>query len=110
MATAQPLVVSGEGTVFEEIRRVAAVVGCEFDHAPDLTAARGRWTRAPLVVLDEDIAVDSPPMPARESVVLVCKGAPGLETWRRAAALGASASVQPARRRSGVDRRVRRCH
>ncbi|MFE3176061.1 septum site-determining protein Ssd [Amycolatopsis sp. NPDC059090] len=89
MATAQPLVVSGEGTVFEEIRRVAAVVGCEFDHAPDLAAARGRWTRAPLVVLDEDIAADSPPMPARDSVVLVCKGTPSLETWRRAAALGA---------------------
>ncbi|MFD2468525.1 septum site-determining protein Ssd [Amycolatopsis silviterrae] len=89
MATAQPLVVAGEGTVFEEIRRVAAVVGCEFDHAPDLAAARGRWTRAPLVVLDEDLAADSPPMPARDNVVLVSKGAPGLETWRRAAALGA---------------------
>ncbi|WP_020664197.1 septum site-determining protein Ssd [Amycolatopsis benzoatilytica] len=90
MATAQPLVVADEGTVFEEIRRVAAVVGCEFDHATDLATARGRWTRAPLVVVDEDAAIaDRPALPTRESVVLVCKGAPGLETWRRAAALGA---------------------
>ena len=89
MATAQPLVVAVEGTVFEEIRRVAAVVGCEFDHAVDLGAARGRWTRAPLVVVDEDAVAVDRALPSRESVVLVCKGPPGLETWRRAAALGA---------------------
>ncbi|WP_033292934.1 septum site-determining protein Ssd [Amycolatopsis jejuensis] len=89
MATAQPLVVATDGAMFEEIRRVAAVVGCTFDHAADLAAARGRWTRAPLVVIDEDAASDSPSLPRRDSVVLVCKGAAGLETWQRAAAVGA---------------------
>ncbi|GAA3557128.1 hypothetical protein GCM10022222_45990 [Amycolatopsis ultiminotia] len=89
MVTARPLVVAADGTVFEEIQRVAAVAGSELDHAPDLSAAQGRWARAPLVVVEEDAAVDRPAMPRRDGVVLICKGAAGMETWRRAATVGA---------------------
>ncbi|MBB4687739.1 septum site-determining protein Ssd [Amycolatopsis jiangsuensis] len=89
MATARPLVVAADGTVFEEIQRVAAIAGSELDHAPDLAAARARWTRAPLVVIEEDAAADRPALPRRDGVMLICKGAAGLESWQRAATVGA---------------------
>jgi secretion/DNA translocation related CpaE-like protein len=89
MATERPLVVATDETVLDEILRVAAASGCELDREPDLLAARGRWTRAPLVVLDEEAAAVRVGLPRRAGVVLVCKGTPGEETWRRAFAVGA---------------------
>ncbi|RJQ88522.1 septum site-determining protein Ssd [Amycolatopsis panacis] len=89
MATARPLVVAAGGTVLEEIQRVAAIAGSELDHVPDLSAARGRWVRAPLVVIEEEAVAERPVLPRRDSVVLVCKGTAGLAAWRRAATIGA---------------------
>lgn len=95
MTTARPLVVAADGAVLDEILRVAAVAGCELDRAPDLAAARSRWTRAPLVVIDEDSADDRvllphlSHLPRRDGVVVVSKGAAGVDSWRRAALVGA---------------------
>ncbi|MFI5607113.1 septum site-determining protein Ssd [Amycolatopsis sp. NPDC051903] len=89
MKTARPLVVASEGAVLEEILRVAAVAGCELDRAPDLAAARSRWTRAPLVVIEEDCADDRVVMPRRDGVFVVCKGSADVEVWRRAVSVGA---------------------
>ncbi|MET8852439.1 septum site-determining protein Ssd [Amycolatopsis sp. NPDC004625] len=84
MTGERPLVVAADETVLDEILRVAAVAGCELDRAPDLTAARGHWARAPLVVLDEETARLAPVLPRRSGVVLVCKGSPGTATWEHA--------------------------
>jgi secretion/DNA translocation related CpaE-like protein len=84
MTGERPLVVAADETVLDEILRVAAVAGCELDRAPDLTAARGHWARAPLVVLDEETARLAPALPRRRGVVLVCKGSPGTATWEHA--------------------------
>lgn len=84
MAEEHPLVVAGDDTVLDEILRVAAAAGCEVDSAPDLHAARGRWARAPLVVLDEEAARAPNRLLRRNKVLLVCKGAPTPETWERA--------------------------
>ncbi|WP_326566790.1 septum site-determining protein Ssd [Amycolatopsis rhabdoformis] len=89
MTTAHPLVVAADGVVLEEILRVAAVAGCELDRAPDLPAARSRWTRAPLVVLEEDAVDDEVLLPRRDGVLVVAKGAAGVDTWRHAALVGA---------------------
>ncbi|HEY3468886.1 MAG TPA: septum site-determining protein Ssd [Amycolatopsis sp.] len=84
MTGERPLVVAADETVLDEILRVAAVAGCEVDRAPDLTAARGHWARAPLVVLDEEAARLPPVLPRRAGIVLVCKGSPGPRTWEHA--------------------------
>ncbi|MCR6481406.1 helicase [Amycolatopsis sp. OK19-0408] len=84
MAGERPLVVAADETVLDEILRVAAVAGCEFERAPDLTAARGHWARAPLVVLDEETARLPPALPRRAGVLLVCKGSPGPQLWEHA--------------------------
>ncbi|EOD67526.1 septum site-determining protein Ssd [Amycolatopsis vancoresmycina] len=84
MTGERPLVVAADETVLDEILRVAAVAGCELDRAPDLTAARGHWARAPLVVLDEETVRLAPVLPRRGGVVLVCKGSPGTATWEHA--------------------------
>jgi len=63
MTGERPIVVAADETVLDEILRVAAVAGCEFDRAPDLTAARAHWARAPLVVLDEEAARLRPSCP-----------------------------------------------
>jgi secretion/DNA translocation related CpaE-like protein len=84
MTEERPLVLASDETVLDEILRVAAVAGCELERAPDLAAARDRWARAPLVVLDEDAAALPPALPRRPGVLLVCKGSPGERTWEHA--------------------------
>lgn len=88
MTGERPIVVAADETVLDEILRVAAVAGCELDRAPDLTAARGHWARAPLVVLDEEAARLSPVLPRRGGILLVCKGSPGPRTWEHAFRVG----------------------
>ncbi|GAA4551529.1 septum site-determining protein Ssd [Amycolatopsis samaneae] len=89
MTEVRPLVVAMDETVLEEILRVAAVAGCEPECAPDLAAARARWARAPLVVLDEAAVRAGPELSRRGGVVLICKGAPEGEAWRHAYNSGA---------------------
>ena len=84
MAEEHPLVVAGDDILLDEILRVAAAAGCEVERAPDLEAARGRWARAPLVVLDEEAARAPNNLLRRNKVLLVCKGAPTPVTWERA--------------------------
>lgn len=88
MTGERPLVVAADETVLDEILRVAAVAGCELDRAPDLTAARGHWARAPLVVLDEEAARQPQVLPRRGGILLVCKGSPGPRTWEHAFRVG----------------------
>ncbi|MFD9957933.1 septum site-determining protein Ssd [Amycolatopsis sp. NPDC058986] len=89
MTEVRPLVVATDETVLEEILRVAAVAGCEPECAPDLAAARARWARAPLVVLDQAAVRAGPDLPRRGGVVLICKGAPEGDAWRHAYNSGA---------------------
>lgn len=90
MIDRRPLVVGTEGVLLDEILRLAAAVGCDVDCVGDLVAARSRWTRAPLVLLDEDAArAGSVDLPRRSEVLFVCKGAPPLELWQSAFAMGA---------------------
>src|SRR6187399_8899 len=78
----RPLAVVADETMFDEILRLAAAVGCEIQRAPDLVAAREHWERAPLVLLDE-LAFDGE-VPHRSGILLVTKGSPAPGTWRRA--------------------------
>jgi secretion/DNA translocation related CpaE-like protein len=82
MTQDHPLVIARDETLFEEILRLAAAVGCEIERAPDLAAARESWQRAPLVLVDDQpFDVE---LPRRMGILLVTKGPPAPETWRRA--------------------------
>lgn len=85
----RPLVVAAEGPVLDEIQRLAAAVGCDADQVADLEAARGRWTEAPLVLVDDAVAGAAAGLPKRDDVLLVCAGKPPPSAWRRAFLLGA---------------------
>ncbi|HWD07265.1 MAG TPA: septum site-determining protein Ssd [Amycolatopsis sp.] len=89
MRPVRPLVVAGEGAVLGEVQRVAAVAGCELERVENLAEARSRWTRAPLVVIEEDRADEPVTLPRRDGVFLVCKGSADVEVWRRAVKVGA---------------------
>lgn len=78
----QALVVVTDETLFDEILRLAAAVGCETQRAWDVAAARKHWEHAPLVLID-DQAIDGE-LPRRNGILLVTKGPPTPETWRRA--------------------------
>lgn len=82
MSRDHPLVVVTDETLFDEILRLAAAVGCRTQHAVDLVAARPHWPHAPLVLVDEHAIRGE--LPRRAGILLVTKGPPGPETWRRA--------------------------
>ncbi|WP_116110195.1 septum site-determining protein Ssd [Amycolatopsis ruanii] len=84
MDHARPLVVAHDEVMLDEILRVAAAVGCDTEHAPDLLAARPRWPDAPLVLVDEQAVDGDVELPRRPGVLLVTKGAPDSRTWQRA--------------------------
>lgn len=78
----RPLVVAADETLFDEILRLAAAVGCEIQRASDLAGAAAYWDRAPLVLLDET-AFDRE-LPYRTGILLVTRETPTPGTWQRA--------------------------
>lgn len=93
MAEDRPLIVAGDEVVLDEVLRLAAAVGCVPERMPDLSAARVRWGRAPLVIVDEVAVRAGVSLPRRPGVVLVCKGAPAPPTWELAFSAGAERVV-----------------
>ncbi|TNC21059.1 septum site-determining protein Ssd [Amycolatopsis alkalitolerans] len=83
------LVIVSDETLLDEILRLAAAVGCEVERAPDLVSAGRAWVRAPLVLIGEDVIDGEADLPRRRpGVLLITKGTPAPETWRRAFAAG----------------------
>lgn len=92
---ARPVACVHEDSLLDEVLRVAAAAGCAVERVVDVADLRARWQDAPLVILDADAAADclANALPRRESVVLVCAGAPPPTTWSAAVALGADRVV-----------------
>lgn len=78
----RPLVVATDETLFDEILRLAAAVGCEIQRASDLVEAADHWDSAPLVLLDETAFERE--LPYRAGTLLITKGTPTAGTWQRA--------------------------
>ncbi|WP_326938109.1 septum site-determining protein Ssd [Amycolatopsis cynarae] len=72
----------------DEILRLAAAVGCAPEVVPDVVAARDRWARAPLVLVDEAALEAVGGLPRRSRVLLITRAAPGGDLWQRAFAAG----------------------
>ncbi|QUF08035.1 hypothetical protein KCV87_19150 [Actinosynnema pretiosum subsp. pretiosum] len=81
--------------LLDEVLRLAAVAECELERVVDVTALRGRWHDAPVVLLDERavVACAEAGLPRRPGVLLVSTGPPGELTWPRAVELGVERAV-----------------
>ncbi|WP_236796289.1 septum site-determining protein Ssd [Amycolatopsis sp. GM8] len=88
MTDVRPLVIVSDETLLDEILRLAAAVGCEFERALDLRSAGRAWARAPLVLIDEKVIEGEVELPRRRDVLLLTKGSPPPSTWERAFAAG----------------------
>jgi secretion/DNA translocation related CpaE-like protein len=91
MGQARPLALVGDDDLLDDLLRVAAAAGCELERVPDAGAIRARWTRAPLVVLDEKAATDCEHLglPRRSGVVLIAQGTPPPVLFERGVGIGA---------------------
>jgi secretion/DNA translocation related CpaE-like protein len=91
MDTERPLAVLADEPLLDQAVQLAAVAGCVIDRAPDVVAARRRWSEAPLVLLDAAavVACVDAGLPRRTGVVVLCAGEPPPELWQRALAIGA---------------------
>jgi secretion/DNA translocation related CpaE-like protein len=85
------LVLITDDELLDDILRLAAAAGCELERVPDPSAARLRWSFAPLVLLDESAAraCAQAGLARRPRVVVVSRGEPPGGLWQHAVAVGA---------------------
>jgi secretion/DNA translocation related CpaE-like protein len=86
-----PLVVTGDDRLLDDLLRLAAAGGTEVQVAPDPSAARGRYTTAPLVVLgaDQAPACLRARLPRRPDLVIAARPSSAVDPWDYAGPLGA---------------------
>jgi secretion/DNA translocation related CpaE-like protein len=89
--THRPVALIDDDALLDDVLRLAAAADCAVDRVPDVPALRGRWSAAPLVLLDERAAAAAAraELPRRAGVLLVGAGPPGDGVWQHAVALGA---------------------
>lgn len=91
----QPLVLTRDPSVLDDLARLAAGAGVQPEVRSDPVSALASWSSAPLVLVGDDLLSEvvtvSPPR--RSGVVVVCR-APGPATFRLALDLGASSVAE----------------
>lgn len=77
--------------LLDDVLRLAAAAGCELERVPDASAARLRWSLAPMVLLDEPAAraCAALGLARRQRVVVVSRGDPPNGLWQHAVGIGA---------------------
>ena len=87
----RPVALIGDGPLLDDLLRLAAAAGCDLERVPDLASLRGRWARAPLILLDTAgaNAVGGCGLGRRKGVHLVSGVEPETSVWERAVAVGA---------------------
>ena len=87
----RPLVVTADPDLLDDILRLAAAAGVDVDVAPDPVAARHGWSRAPLVLVGDDLSVllASAGARRRDDVVLVGRDLDDATIWQRACSVAA---------------------
>ncbi|HEY1971049.1 MAG TPA: septum site-determining protein Ssd [Pseudonocardia sp.] len=91
MARSRALSLISDAELLDDVLRLAAAAGCELERVPDISAARLRWSVAPLVLLDGSAAraCAAAGLARRQRVVVVSRGDPSAELWPQAVAVGA---------------------
>jgi secretion/DNA translocation related CpaE-like protein len=89
----RPLVLTQDLDLLDDLIRIAAAAGAELDVAHAPAHARPRWSRAPLVVVGDDLADGTAALglPPRSRVLLVTRLPAEPDVWRRCVAVGACA-------------------
>jgi secretion/DNA translocation related CpaE-like protein len=87
----RPLLVTADPDLLDDVLRLCAAAGVEVEVAPDPTAARPTWARAPLVLVGDDVSVAMTRVPLRRraDVVLVGRDLDDGSIWKRAHDVGA---------------------
>jgi secretion/DNA translocation related CpaE-like protein len=89
------LALIADDELLDDVLRLAAAAGCELERVSDPSAARPRWSAAPLVLLDAPggAACARAGLARRPKVVVVSRGDPPDGLWRQAVAVGAEQVV-----------------
>ncbi|GLV51457.1 septum formation initiator [Thermobispora bispora] len=89
----QPLAITHDQELLDDLLRMAAAAGVELDVARSAAQARPYWNHAPLVIVGGDIAGDlaAAGLPHRDRVLIVTRETADVDTWRTCVALGAQA-------------------
>ncbi|MEY9927103.1 Mrp family chromosome partitioning ATPase [Catenulispora sp. GP43] len=87
-----PLAVTSDPALAEALLRVAAEAGVRIDIVPGPSAARHRWSAAPLVLVGADQAgeVARAGLPRRPEVALIGRDLDDASVWQRGSAVGAA--------------------
>jgi secretion/DNA translocation related CpaE-like protein len=93
----RPLLVTADPDLLDDVLRLSAAAGVDVDVAPDPTAARPGWARAPLVLVGADVSgamsamttMTRVPFRRRADVVLVSRDLDDGSIWKRAHDVGA---------------------
>lgn len=91
MSDCRPLLVTSDPLLLDDLLRLAAAGGVEVDVAHDVPSARRTWSRAPLVLLGEDLVAGCARsrLPRRTQVVLLGRDLDDAGVWQRAVEVGA---------------------
>ena len=92
----QPLILSQDALLTDELLRLAAAAGVRPEVAGDAGGALRSWLAAPVVLvgLDQAAALERLAPPRRHGVHLLTTGSPGPEVYRLALALGAEGVLE----------------
>jgi secretion/DNA translocation related CpaE-like protein len=87
----RPVAFVSDEALLDDLLKVAVAAACELERVPDAAAARQRWSRAPLILLDQRAvaACVAESLPPRASIVVVATDPEPPELWKQAMELGA---------------------
>ena len=90
--TPRPLAVTSDPALADALLRVAAEAGVRIEIVPGPSAARHRWSAAPLVLVgvDQTGEVARAGLPRRPEVALIGRDLDDASVWQRGSAVGAA--------------------
>ncbi|HEX6353381.1 septum site-determining protein Ssd [Actinophytocola sp.] len=91
----RPVAYVADEALLDDLLKLAAAAGCDLELVPDASAARQRWSSAPLVLLDQTAvtACVAQSLPTRAAIVVVAADPEPPELWKQAMELGAERVV-----------------
>jgi secretion/DNA translocation related CpaE-like protein len=91
----RPVAFVADESLLDDLLKLAVAAACELERVPDVTAARQRWSTAPLLLLDQKCVAEcmAESMPPRDAIVVVATDPEPPELWKQAMEIGAERVV-----------------
>jgi secretion/DNA translocation related CpaE-like protein len=91
----RPVAFVADESLLDDLLKLAVAATCELERVPDVTAARQRWSTAPLILLDQKGVAEcvAASMPPRDAIVVVATDPEPPELWKQAMEIGAERVV-----------------